>query len=1012
MTKNAKTVTACALLAVCGWAWSVPAQDSKSGVKTDPQAADAGAGENAMRAAMAAKGGGGGDDDLKPFTEVSKGYEKVVSNLEGKSFYGLWRKEKDGGLLAEMPRGWESQKHFFAMTVATGELYAGLQSGTVYAYWKKVDNRLVLVEPQISVRSTGDSDSKNAVKQIFTDRVILDVPIVATGPSGQPVIDLKSLLTNNAGSFFGPRVAGVNTRLATLKSAKAFENNIEISYVMPNRTGRMQEYHYSISLIPDSTGYTPRVADNRVGFFTTNFRDLGKGNDQDKWVRYVNRWHVEKRDPKLAMSPPKKPIVFYIDTAVPVKYRQAVRDGVLRWNKAFEKIGIINALEVYQQDAETGQHMDKDAEDVNYNFIRWLANDQGTAIGPSRVHPLTGQILDADVVLTDGWIRHFWYNFNELLPDLAMEGMSPETLAWLETRPQWDPRFRLAEPGKRNMMMAERGRRGVLAYGGHPIAMALEGEPNGMVGVNEYDGLANRTSQMSGLCMAARGKSLDVAWATMMSEMISADGAGGDEALGMMDDTKGDKKDDKKDEKKEKRDPDNVPDWFVTPLLADLTCHEVGHTIGLRHNFKASSQYTLAEIKSDAVKGKKSFAASVMDYNPINILVEDGKIQGDVGMIGIGDYDQWAIEFGYTTGDTKEILKRVGTPGLDYGTDEDTSGPDPYARPYDFAKDTLNWAKERLKLVQWHRERLISRFAKDGQSWARVRRGYNITLSIQMNSISSMARWVGGTFVNRDLKGDPAGRKPLETVPAKDQRDALAWIIENSFRDAAFGLTPELLEKMTVEKWWDEGGMNDVMSDATYPIHDRLAGIQSSVMTMLVNPTTLRRVFDNEAVVPADQDAITLPEVLDTIQAAVWTELDKGVDSKYTARKPMISSLRRNLQKEHLDRMVDLTLPGAGFSEAYKPISALVRLRLQQTKDKIDAILKSSSKAADLDPYTLAHFTEASKRIEIVLNPQFIYNQGGGMDPFLMFLLSGQGTGQNPLNGGGAGGAGSQTPRP
>jgi hypothetical protein len=62
-----------------------------------------------------------------------------------------------------------------------------------------------------------------------------------------------------------------------------------------------------------------------------------------------------------------------------------VREGVLMWNKAFEKVGIANAIEVYYQDAATGAHMEKDPEDVRYNFVRWLNNDIGTAIGPSRV---------------------------------------------------------------------------------------------------------------------------------------------------------------------------------------------------------------------------------------------------------------------------------------------------------------------------------------------------------------------------------------------------------------------------------------------------------------------------------------------------------------------------------------------------------------------------------------------------------------------------------------------------
>ena len=94
--------------------------------------------------------------------------------------------------------------------------------------------------------------------------------------------------------------------------------------------------------------------------------------------------------------------------------------------------------------------MDKDPEDVRYNFVRWLNNDIGTAIGPSRVNPNTGQILDADIILTDGWIRHFHYEFDNLLPKIAMEGFSAETLGWLANNPDWDPRLAFAHASQRD----------------------------------------------------------------------------------------------------------------------------------------------------------------------------------------------------------------------------------------------------------------------------------------------------------------------------------------------------------------------------------------------------------------------------------------------------------------------------------------------------------------------------------------------------------------------------------
>jgi hypothetical protein len=965
MMRLARVVTAAALATVCGLAYSVPAHAQEKDAQADgPQ--------------------------FKPFSEVSKGYEKVVSTADGQSYYNLWIRKRDGGMLAELPRGWENHKQFIALTVASGESYAGLQTGDLYVYWKRHDNRLMLIEPNIGTRSTGDPESKSSVKNLFTDRVILDVPIVCMGPNGQPVIDFKALLAGRIREVFsaggglgrvGRGVLNANPSLATLKSAKAFPKNVEITYEMPTSGGRLQSFHYSISQIPDNTGYQPRLADDRVGYFTTVYRDLGKFSDREKWVRYINRWHVEKRDPKLKMSPPKEPIVFYIDTAVPVRYRTAVREGVLRWNKAFEKIGIKDAIEVYQQDEATNQHMDKDPEDVRYNFIRWLSNDEGTAIGPSRTHPLTGQILDADVVITDGWIRHFWVQYNEIMPEIAMENLSAETLAWLDRNPQWDPRVRMADPGERDAIIQRRIQRGVLAYGGHPISLAAaeEMDTTRLHGSQLFDGLVGRSSQFNGLCLAAKGKAFDMATMHLIMNVMDPDELAA--AYGFADD-QGEKKDDKKKEK-----PfdtlDGIPDWFVNPLLADLVSHEVGHTLGLRHNFKASGQFELAEINSDKVKGKMAYTASVMDYTPINFAIKDGKAVGDFAMIDLGKYDYWAIEYGYTFDDPKKVLARVGEPGHEYGTDEDVGGPDPLAQRYDFTKNPIDYAKSQMELARYHRGRLLDKFVKDGESWAKVRRGYTITLGMQTRALSMMAPWVGGAHVNRDYKGDPNGREPIVVVPAAKQREALRWVIENSFYDEAFGLTPEITQKMTVQKWYDAGGRRELMEEATWPIHDRIAGIQSSVLTMLMNPTTVRRVFDNEFRVGADEDALTLPELLDTIHTAVWSELDKSRNGKYTARKPMISSLRRNLQREYLERMIDLTFPGAAAGEAYKPISNLTIAKLRNLRDRLAKIADDPS----LDPYTQAHLSEAKIRIDKALEAGYVYNahaMGGGLS-YLMF---------------------------
>ncbi len=208
-----------------------------------------------------------------------------------------------------------------------------------------------------------------------------------------------------------------------------------------------------------------------------------------------------------------------------------------------------------------------------------------------------------------------------------------------------------------------------------------------MMGDDPLDGLVGRTSQVNGNCMAADGLSLDMA--TMRLYMAMSDALADDEKKdeGKKEEPKKEEKKDeakkdepkkeepKKDEPKkeepkkeegkkdeEKKDPkkdetllDGMPESFVGPLLADLVAHEVGHTLGLRHNFKASSIYDLKEINSAKVAGKKSFAGSVMDYLPVNLRMKEGELQGDFGMLTLGPYDFWAIEYGYTFKDPKAV---------------------------------------------------------------------------------------------------------------------------------------------------------------------------------------------------------------------------------------------------------------------------------------------------------------------------------------------------------------------
>ena len=128
-------------------------------------------------------------------------------------------------------------------------------------------------------------------------------------------------------------------------------------------------------------------------------------------------------------------------------------------------------------------------------------------------------------------------------------------------------------------------------------------------------------------------------------------------------------------------------------------------------------------------------------------------------------------------------------------------------------KDPINYAKSQIKLANDHRAKILDEFVKDGESWAKARYGYGLTLSLQMRSLSMMANWLGGALINRSKKGDPDAGPPIEVVSANRQREALQFVMAHAFEDKAYGLTPELLRHLSMDKWIDD--FSSAIEDST-----------------------------------------------------------------------------------------------------------------------------------------------------------------------------------------------------
>ncbi|MCA9120664.1 MAG: zinc-dependent metalloprotease [Planctomycetaceae bacterium] len=814
--------------------------------------------------------------------------------------------QKESKLYAEMSGSDYGAEYIVLISIAKGVGMNPLLGGYSWGFgddwvwtFRKVDDHVHVIRKNVRFEAKKGYPENFALQNAYTDSVLFSLRIVSKGPKGGDLVDMTPVFMSDLPqiSQFLPGFGFTSDR-STWAAVKAFPKNIELEVAATYASSGRLEYetvadsrgmtinvHYSISKL-SSTGYQSRMADDRIGYFLTVRKDYNKDSDRDQFVRYINRWHLEKPPGATdAPYPPKEPIIFWIEKTVPHKYRQPVREGIAEWNKAFEKAGWLNAIEVRQQPDDA----DWDPEDINYNTFRWITADAGFAMGPSRVNPYTGQILDADIIFDADFLKFWKEEFETLSPDdvAAMTGGALNAPA---------------DTSSRALGVARK----------HPECRLS----NGMA------------SQMAFGTTAILAHAADPKVAAEMKEKLIMQG------------------------------------------MKEVTMHEVGHTLGLRHNFKASKMLSLKDANDTKKTRDVGMVGSVMDYNPSNIVSKEWE-QGDYYTTTLGPYDYWAIEYGYkplsggTTGEVKELEKiaaRSGEPQLAYATDEDTVGsdPDPNSNRFDLGSDALEYAKMRAQVVQEIIPELTKRTAEEGDDYTQTRRALNILLSQHGQGMFFVARYVGGLNTSRSHQGDKDAKPPIDLIDAKLQREALSLLEEQVFSDKPYQFPDDLFKYLAASNWNHWGTSNTNRKD--FPLHDVISMWQTRVLDQLTSSTVLERIHDIELKAATDADVLTTAELIERLTKSIFSELDTVKEGDFTNRKPAISSLRRNLQREYLRTLANLAM---GRTSAPDDCQTIAYADLSSLEARIGQMLKSNVK---LDSYSRAHLVESASRIRKVLD--------------------------------------------
>ncbi|MEH2087781.1 zinc-dependent metalloprotease [Nostoc sp.] len=834
-----------------------------------------------------------------------------VDKLEG--LFTLYCSEDSGKVFLELKPEQLNKDYLAIVTLESGVgesgIYSGLPLSDFIFYFRRVNNRLLFVVRNVKFRTESIPEQRSLARS-FSDSVLYSLEIATIEPKNKNIlIDLNGLLMQDFPGLTPLLKYSLQAdyRLDARKSyfgdVNSFPENIEIDSIygfsslegsnliaVPDSRALTLKVHYSFSKLRENNGYIPRLADDRVGYFTTTFQDFSNNNAHESFVRYINRWHLEPSDPNAPLSPPKKPIVYWIENAVPLEYRDAIREGVLMWNKAFEKAGFQNAIEVQQMPDDANW---KPA-DVHYNTIRWFNSlDAGFAKGPMRVNPFTGEILDADIIVDANMVRLVQQEYHALMEANSCQ----ENTKGREDAGKFLDKF--ASSSSAHFFSSE----------------------------SCYDMESSNQAAMGALALSMLPET------TPSSETIKQ---------------------------------------YVHQYLRSLIAHEVGHTLGLRHNFYGSTMLAPEELNNTEITHTKGLVGSVMDYVPVNIAPQ-GVQQGDYFPGVIGPYDEWAIEYGYkkcpsTTLEVtipeseKSFLDQIALespqPELSYASDEDIWDINPLANVWDMSSDVLLYSQWQMDNARFMWQRLDKGYLSKGESYSNLRLKFNKVLKYYFRNATLLSKYIGGQSFRR-LHTSNNTAWAFVPVSLLKQRQALTKLQEYVFADNAFSFSPQLLNQLAPSRWehWGNSVPNNRLD---YPIHDRISSFQSTILRSLLASDRLNRLQDIELkTLPGE--ALSMPELFDTLQTGIWTEVFAPGEPK------PISSIRRSLQREHLNILLQMML---GTTNTPEDGRTLAWYKLRQLQKAIDVRLKQLGESLDI--YTLAHLEASGDRITKALNAQLL----------------------------------------